>query len=328
VDEAAIRASMQLAAEFRGIWLPWVFPHIRSFYERAREFGWATALLDEVRDHADLVIFWRADPLKTHHRHLSRYSFFARGRFTERGNLDRSLAAVASDNTIIEPLCQQFLRAPADQDVPLIEALRDRRDTEGFDPRDFSSFMGAVQRSSYIALFVDPQTVDSDALAAMFRWSTRVNAEGRQRMVVLPLWNAGSNVEGFCRVSLEQNATPWGTDFSTGPEGLPGKPTGWQDLAGQVRSVLMIPSGIDFIHGQTLPDCLADKPRVVIDPFKLTALQSADVVIPTALPGFEDHGVFFRADGLPLEARRVEALADLGYPTAQDVLTCMRTGSH
>jgi formylmethanofuran dehydrogenase subunit B len=326
VEEAAIRASMRLARQLQGIWLPWAFPGIRIFYERARRFGWATALLDEVRDHADLVIFWRADPLETHHRHLSRYSFFARGRFTERGNLDRSLAAVSSDKAVIEPLCQQFLRAPAELDVPLIEALADRREPQGLDPRDFSSFVGALERSWYIALFIDPGKVAAEALDAVFQWSSRVNAEGRRRMVILPLWKAGSNVEGFCRVSLEQNATPWGADFSPGSEGPADRATVWQDLAGTVGSLLVIPPGVDLFQGGTLPACLAEKPRIVIDPFKQTPLQSAEVVIPAALPGLEHDGVFFRADGLPLEARRPEGLANHGYPSVFDVLSRLRTG--
>ena len=80
-----------LARKFRGTSLPWAFPGVRRFYESAKQFGWATGLLDEVRDRAESVIFWRVDPLVRHHRHLSRYSLFARGRMTERGNLDRNL---------------------------------------------------------------------------------------------------------------------------------------------------------------------------------------------------------------------------------------------
>ena len=35
----------------------------------------AGATLGEIRAHADLVVFWEADPLRTHPRHLERYSF-------------------------------------------------------------------------------------------------------------------------------------------------------------------------------------------------------------------------------------------------------------
>jgi formylmethanofuran dehydrogenase subunit B len=320
-DEAAILASGDLARTFHGISLPWAFPGIRRFYDRARRFGWATGLLDEVRDRAESVIFWRADPLITHHRHLSRYSLFARGRMTERGNLDRNLAAVASDKTVLEPLCQQFFQLSTDQDVTLIEALAQPGGGGGFDHRDLPALSRALQGSSYVALFVDPEKVTDEALDALFRWSAKLNTEGRKRMVILPLWDAGSNLEGFIRVSLEKNATPWGGAFAEDSAAAPLEETSWEDLAKTVGSIVLISSGADPSPGVLLPECLSEKPRVVIDPFKRISAQNDQVVIPAALPGLESDGIFFRADGLPFAVDSVEGWKDHGYPTVRKVLT-------
>jgi formylmethanofuran dehydrogenase subunit B len=322
-DEAAIRASFDLAGKYQGISLPWASSGIRRFYERAQRFGWATALLDEVRDRAESVIFWRADPLVTHHRHLSRYSLFARGRFTERGNLDRNLAAVASDKTVIEPLCQQFFQLSADQDMALIEALAHPQGGGGFDHRDLPALARALQGSSYVALFVDPEKVTDETLDALFRWSAKLNTEGRKRMVILPLWGGGSNIEGFCRVSLEKNATPWGGTLLEISAGAQPEPTSWEGLAGTVGSVILIPSGVDPSPGGVLPESLSQKPRVVIDPFKQTIALKDQVVIPTALPGLESDGVFFRADGLPFDVQSIEVWRNHAYPTVQDVLSAL-----
>jgi formylmethanofuran dehydrogenase subunit B len=319
-DEAAIRTSFELAGTFRGISLPWAYPGIRRFYERAKRFGWATGLLDEVRDRAESVIFWRADPLVTHHRHLSRYSLFARGRLTERGNLDRNLAAVASHETVLEPLCQQFFQLSTDQDSGLIEALAHPGGGGGFDHRDLPALARALQGSSYVALFVDPEKVTDEALDAMFRWSAKLNTEGRKRMVILPLWDAGPNIEGFCRVSLEKNATPWGGPFAKASAGTQPEDTSWEDLAGTVGSVILISSGVDASPGNVLPKSLSEKPRVVIDPFKRTPALKDQVVIPTALPGLESDGIFFRADGLPFDVHGIEVWRNHGYPTVRDVL--------
>jgi formylmethanofuran dehydrogenase subunit B len=327
-DEAAIRTSFELAGTFQGISLPWAFSGVRRFYGRAIRFGWATALLDEVRDHAESVIFWRADPLETHHRHLSRYSLFARGRFTERGNLDRNLAAVASEKTVIEPLCQQYFQLPADQDVALIDGFTHHHEGKGFDHRDFPGFVRAMQGSSYVALFVDPEKVDDETLDALFEWSIKLNNEGRKRMVLLPLWAAGSNIEGFCRVSLEKNATPWGTDLSAFSNTVQSADRAWENLAEIVKSVLVIPPGIEPMHTDGLPESLRDKPRIVIDPFKQTQHRDSEVVIPTALPGLESDGIFFRADGLPFNVRGVEAITRKGYPTVDDVLANIMTEGH
>jgi formylmethanofuran dehydrogenase subunit B len=201
-----------------------------------------------------------------------------------------------------------------------LEALVGKGGGEEFDQRDFSSLVGVLQRSSYIALFLDPQGVDRTALDAMFAWSDTVNAQGRQRMVILPLWSTGSNVEGFCRVSLEQDASPWGVDFTTPSDQEPIDPVQWEDLAGRVGSVLLIPPAPGLSDHPSLSPGLVEKPRVVIDPFKRTPAQDAKVVIPAALPGFESDGIFFRADGIPLAVQRVRGLDDLGYPTVQAIL--------
>src|SRR6478609_11412149 len=46
-----------------------------------QDVGQSTCTLGEVRNRADLVVFWGADPLVTHPRHLERYSVEPRGVF-------------------------------------------------------------------------------------------------------------------------------------------------------------------------------------------------------------------------------------------------------
>jgi len=308
------------AGTFKGVSLPWAFSGIRRFYDRAQRFGWATGLLDEVRDRSESVIFWRTDPLVTHHRHLSRYSLFARGRFTERGNLDRNLAAVASDKTVIEPLCQQFFQHSADQDTALIQALDPTQGGGDFDHRDLPALLRALQGSSYVALFVDPEKVTDEALDALFRWSARLNTEGRKRMVIMPLWDTGSNIDGFCRVSLEKNSTPAEGAFRNAPDGTRSAETSWEDLAETFGSVILVSSGVESSPSHVLSKSLSEKPRVVIDPFNRTPARKDQVVIPTALPGLESDGIFFRADGLPFHVQSIPVWRDHGYPTVRDVL--------
>jgi formylmethanofuran dehydrogenase subunit B len=139
-------------------------------------------------------------------------------------------------------------------------------------------------------------------------------------MVILPLWDAGPNIEGFCRVSLENNATPWGGTFAETSAGARPEETSWENLSGTVGSVILISSGIDPSPAGQLPESLSEKPRVVIDPFKLTPSLNDQPVIPTALPGLESDGIFFRADGLPFAVHGIEVWRDHGYPTVRDVL--------
>jgi formylmethanofuran dehydrogenase subunit B len=183
----------------------------------------------------------------------------------------------------------------------------------------------ALQGSSYVALFVDPEKVTDETLDALFCWSAKLNTEGRKRMVILPLWDAGPNIEGFCRVSLEKNATPWGGDLGEASTDSRPEATTWQDLAGNVGSVVLISSGVDPSPGGLLPACLAEKPRVVIDPSKQASASDDQVVIPTALPGLESDGIFVRSDGLPFDVRGIEVWRNHGYPTTQEALADLMT---
>ena len=51
--------------------------------------GEVTCSLGEVRNRADLVIFWGVDPLESHPRHFERYSVWPAGEFLPGGRADR-----------------------------------------------------------------------------------------------------------------------------------------------------------------------------------------------------------------------------------------------
>jgi len=324
LDDSAVRASLEIASALGGLWLPWAWQAVRRFHERVNTYGWASALLDEVRDRADTVLFWRTDPLETHHRHLSRYSFFACGRTTERGHHDRNLAAVAQETPHIEPLCRQFFRIPPDQDPALIQALLRPGVGEPFPHRDADALARALKRSSFTAIFLDPARLTDPALDLLFQWSAEVNAGGRTRMVLLPLWDGGANTEGFCKVSLERNAAAWGADFSGRAEG--GPPPSWEVVAEAAGSVLLVECGPERTNSRKLPPALAARPCVTLDPFKTPGNAAAGVTIPTALPGVECGGLFFRADGLPLRASAPGPLRAGPYPSPTQVLEAILQG--
>ena len=59
-----------------------------------QEAGESTCTLGEVKNRADLVVFWGSNPVESHPRHFERYSLLPRGRFTPRGRADRALVVV------------------------------------------------------------------------------------------------------------------------------------------------------------------------------------------------------------------------------------------
>ncbi len=55
-----------------------------------QEVGESTCSLGEARNRADVVLFWGADPVESHPRHLERYSGDATGLFVPGGRKDRT----------------------------------------------------------------------------------------------------------------------------------------------------------------------------------------------------------------------------------------------
>src|SRR5207302_3362981 len=62
-----------------------------------QQVGESTCSLGEVRNRADLVVFWGADPAKSHPRHFERYSVDATGLFVPRGRADRHVIVIDSE---------------------------------------------------------------------------------------------------------------------------------------------------------------------------------------------------------------------------------------
>ncbi|MCA9036715.1 MAG: formylmethanofuran dehydrogenase subunit B [Planctomycetaceae bacterium] len=65
-----------------------------------QDFGEVTCTLGEVRNRADLVVFWGCDPASSHPRHSDRYSVTARGRFVPEGRGDRIVVMIGDERWV------------------------------------------------------------------------------------------------------------------------------------------------------------------------------------------------------------------------------------
>ena len=61
--------------------------------------GKVSASLGEVKNRADVVVFWGSDPVVTHPRHFERYSVDPPGRFVPRGRAERTLMVADLERT-------------------------------------------------------------------------------------------------------------------------------------------------------------------------------------------------------------------------------------
>ena len=89
-----------------------------------QQVGESTCSLGEVRNRADLVIFWGADPATSHPRHFERYSVDAQGLFVPRGRADRHVIVIDSEETETSRLADTFIKIRRGSDFDVIWAIR------------------------------------------------------------------------------------------------------------------------------------------------------------------------------------------------------------
>lgn len=88
-----------------------------------QQVGESTCSLGEIRNRADLVIYWGSDPIDEHPRHLERYSMKP-GMQTPGGRSDRTLVVVDSKRTKTADQADHFVEISSDRDFEAIWVLR------------------------------------------------------------------------------------------------------------------------------------------------------------------------------------------------------------
>ncbi len=89
-----------------------------------QEVGESTCTLGEIKNRADLVIFWGVDPVRSHPRHLERYSGDALGLFVPRGREDRTIVVIDVAPTDSSRMADVFMPIEPSCDFEAIWALR------------------------------------------------------------------------------------------------------------------------------------------------------------------------------------------------------------
>ena len=90
----------------------------------AQLMGKVTCTLGEVRNRAVFVLYWGCNPVETHPRHLTRYSYTPKGRLIPNGRKDRKLVVVDVRPTATSRVADRFLPIPPGRDFEVLTVLR------------------------------------------------------------------------------------------------------------------------------------------------------------------------------------------------------------
>ena len=292
----------------------------------AQRRGRATATLGELRQRADLVVFWGVDPGVRYPRYASRYAVSPSGLEAPGGRQSRRVIAVDIGASRGPADADARVVIPADQEVDALGVMRST--VAGRALSAAAPFASAAElaremsRARYAVLVADgepePGAGDPDRAEALISLAQALNGPTRCALSTL---RGGGNRSGAEAVLTWQTGFPFGVDFA------PGFPT-YRPHAGAAE--LLASGAVDraLVVGapHTLPDPVARALRrlasVAIGPRASAATFTPAVAVDTGVAGIHEGGTAFRMDDVPLPLR--PALAESAVPSAAATVRRLR----
>jgi formylmethanofuran dehydrogenase subunit B len=297
-----------------------------------QEVGESTCSLGEIRNRADLVIFWGVDPLESHPRHLERYSADPVGQFVPEGRAGRTLVVVDHAQTETSRVADRFVHVAPDRDFEALWTLRcfikglpvDEADVAGvsFDLlRELAQRMTACRCGVlFFGLGLARTGNGHRNVEALLRLVTDLNAHTRfhARRMRIP-----GDVTGADSVLCWQTGFPFSVNLSRGyPRYNPGEYSADAMLArGEVDACLLVGSeGVAQMSAEAA-DHLASIPTIALDHPTVTTSIAPTVRFTTAVYGIHLPGTAYRMDEVPIPLR---AVLPPRYASDAEVLEALR----
>jgi len=277
----------------------------------AREKGFYKTTLDDVRENADHIIFWGANPAETFHRHMSKFSVFPRGLKAERGVESRILTVVDVRKT--RTVAHNRLILQPGEDAALMEALTYMVETGQYPGesklslplRRIASLVRDLKNSSFVAIFYGLGLLGSgkaeENLSALHRLTDALEKAG-VRCVAMPL-PGHYNSLGFIETCLKETGHPYALNFT--PSGVKHSPAETSVVPilvkGEADAALIVSSNplasLPFKAAQTL----ASLPFAALDYVETLTVKHAKYRVPVAISGLETGGTALRLDGVEMK---------------------------
>ncbi|MGH8508014.1 MAG: formylmethanofuran dehydrogenase subunit B [Gammaproteobacteria bacterium] len=296
--------------------------------------GESTATLGEIKNRADLVVYWGGNPAESHPRHFTRYAVTPKGRYIPNGRKDRTVVLVDVRRTPSAPVADLFIQIKPGHDFELLWALRAFVKGRRVDPNvaertgvPLATMEDLAQRMKscrYGVLFFGMgltmtrgRHFNSGALLAL---ATDLNEF--THFVAKPVRGHG-NVTGADNVVSWQTGFPFGVNFSRGyPRFNPGEYTTVDLLArGEADAAMIIASDPASNFPRPAIEHMKRIPVIALDTKPTDTTQLAKVAFTTATYGINTSGTVYRMDDVPITLRPA---FESPYPSDEEVLTAIK----
>jgi formylmethanofuran dehydrogenase subunit B len=292
--------------------------------------GKVSCTLGEVKNRADLIVYWGGNPAECHPRHFTKYTLTQKGKFIPNGRKDRTMVLVDIRETPSAKAADIFLQVRPTKDFEVITILRALIKGQPVDPRlaaetglsveQLQDFADRMKSCKFGVLFFGMGLSMTRGKhmnsAALLTLAAELNAF--TKFVAMPMRGHG-NVTGGDVIMRWTTGYPFGVNLARGyPRFNPGEFSTIDLLIrGDCDAALVL--GAD--PGATMPqpaiDHMARIPTIVLDPKVTHTSRLAKVHFTTAVTGISAPGTVYRMDEIPLPLR--PALRS-PYPTDEDII--------
>ena len=256
------------------------------------DIGISSSTLGEVKNRADLIVYWGSNPVHAHPRHMARYTLMARGRF-RKSRRERTLIVVDVRRTDTAKLADLYIQVKPNGDYELLSALRaavrgeeiEQEEVAGVPLREIEEMAELMIGCEFGALFYGVGLTMSrgksrniDAALSLVR-----DLNSRTKFIILPM-RGHFNVTGANEATTWISGYPFGVDYSRGfPYYNPGDTTAIDLLKrGECDAALVVASDPAAHFPANITKRLMDVPVITLDPHMSATVEISDVAIPGA----------------------------------------------
>ena len=294
-----------------------------------QEVGHPGCTLGQVKNRADVIVYWGTNPIDAHPRHMSRYTTFADGFFLKEAFRDRKVIVVDVRKTESANIADEFVRIQPGGDYAVLSALRaivmGKRgiipsSVSGVSREQLFRVADLLLSAKFGAIFFGLGLTMSPGKYKNVRNAIELTEElNRHTKYTISPMRGHWNVYGSNEVFTWITGYPYAVDFARGIAFYnPGETTSVDVLRrGECDACLVVASDPGAHFPKACAEHLARIPTIQVDPYTNATTHLSRIQIPVAVTGIDAEGTAYRMDGVPIRTR---TLFKSDYPSDTEVL--------
>jgi formylmethanofuran dehydrogenase subunit B len=293
----------------------------------AQRRGRAGATLGEVRNRADLILFWGMDPARRYPRFMARF-VEPPGTHVPEGRRGRTVIGVSVGSELGPKSADLGLTLQPQEEITALSLMR--ASLQGYLPEQTSPAMAEavgiaarLAKARYVVLVHDAEPGEEPRnplrAEALITLAQALNGPTRAALISL---RAGGNRTGTESVLTWQTGYPFSVDYSRGYPNYDPAVRGMDRLRrGGFRTALVL--GSPIVDG-ALFESLGRVTTLVIGPRASQSPFPTRVAIDTGVAGIHEGGTAYRVDEVPLQLRPPLARERSATEVLQSLIAAVR----